>query len=210
MGHSFFVVQANAVAGEDTELNRWYEEQHLDDCLACEAAVATQRFQKLPDSGTGPYAYLALYEVEDPQTFADDRRRKEGTPLLPRTPALALPAHAFFYRPAAGQPELLARPVHSLFYIEYLDAGSSKNAAALMLDRQKALQDEPGLGASELMLVDDYQERQGWHADGIIFAEIVAETGETWRPAALQADTAGIRIAESGLYRSVSAQRLKP
>ena len=210
MGNAFFVVQANAASGQDAELNRWYEEQHLDDCLACDTAVAAQRFRKVPGSGPGDYTDLALYEVGDPRRFADNRRSKEGTPLLQRTPALALPAHAFFYRPApAAQADLLARQERVSFYVEFLNAGSGAEAVERMTGRQRSLANAPGLGASELMLVDAYQERQGWHADGIIFAEIARGEGDFWRPALLPPSAPELTVAEWGLYRPTSSRRIR-
>ena len=209
MGNAFFVVQANAAPGQDAELNRWYEEQHLDDCLACDTAVAAQRFRKAPGSGPGDYAYLALYEVGNPQRFAENRRSKEGTPLLPRTPALALPAHAFFYRPAPAQTDLLGRQERVSIYIEFLNAGSAVDAAERMTDRQRFLAKTPGLGASELMLVDAYQEHQGWHAAGIIFAEVFDGTGDMGRPALSLPAAAHLTVAVSGLYRPISLRRTR-
>ena len=208
-GNAFFVVQANAVPGEDAELNRWYEEQHLTDCLACDTAVSAQRFQRVSGSGPGGYAYLALYEVGDPQRFAENRHSKEGTALLPRTPALALPAHAFFYRPALGQPVLLAREERVSFYIEFMDARSGHEPLELMKERQRALAKISGLGASELALVNDYQERQGWHADGIIFAEINDDTFEPGQSLSSLPTVSGLTVAESGIYLPLSSRRTR-
>lgn len=205
----FFVVQANAVAGEDSELSRWYEEQHLDDCLACDTAVSAQRFRKVPDSGPGNFAYLALYEIGDPQRFAEDRRSKESTPLLPRSAALALPAHAFFYRPAICQPALLARPERVPLYIEFLDAGLGHRGLDLIFDRHIALAKAPGILATELLMVDDYQERQGWHADAIIFAQILGEVSDDWRPAYAEPTLEGEIVREAGVYRPISRRRVK-
>ena len=53
VSNAFFVVQVNAMPGEDAELTRWYEEQHFDDCLACDSAIAAQRFRKVLGSGPG-------------------------------------------------------------------------------------------------------------------------------------------------------------
>jgi hypothetical protein len=78
-----------------------------------------------------------------------------------------------------------------------------------MTDRQRSLAMTPGLGASELMLVDDYQERHGWHADGIIFAEIADGTGDMGRPALSLPAAAHLIVAESGLYRPISLRRTR-
>ena len=61
-----FVVLTNPTPGNDTEYNRWYNEQHIPDVLNVPGFVAAQRF-KLADSETGdkhPHRYLALYEIE--------------------------------------------------------------------------------------------------------------------------------------------------
>lgn len=208
--NSFFVVQVNAVPGEDAELNRWYDEQHFDDCLRCDSAVAAQRFQKVPETGPGNYTYLALYEVGDPQKFAESRKTKEGTPLLPRTDALALPAHAFFYRPLPDQPGLLMRQERRSFYIEFLEFGSAENSADLLKDRQRILELDPMLGLCELMKVDRYQERQGWHADAIIFAELANNATESWQPPAPVASVTTLKVVEAGLYRPASPRKVRP
>jgi hypothetical protein len=209
MANTYFVVQVNAVPGEEVELNRWYEEQHLDDCLACDTAIAAQRFRKVQGSGPGNYAYLVLYEVGDPQGFAENRRSKEGTPLLPRTPALALPAHAFFYRPTPEQADLLASPDRTPFYIEFLDAGEGEGGNDRLIERKKAVAAVPGVAACELMLVDVYQERQGWHADGIVFAQLAHGAGN-FSPSALAAPSGGtLRVAEAGIYEPVSVRKIR-
>lgn len=204
----FFVVQVNAVPGQDAELNRWYDVQHFDDCLRCDSAIAAQRFRKEPGSGPGDYAYLALYEVSDPKTFTENRKRKEGTPLLPRTDALALPAHAFFYRPLPGQPGLLVRQERSSFYIEFLELGSATNATELMKVRQRVLESDPMLGPSELMAVDPYQERQGWHAGGIICAQLSDRAPQGWQSPIPASEETGLKVVEAGLYRSISARKV--
>lgn len=209
MGNSFFLVQANAVVGEDAELNRWYDEQHFDDCLACDTAVAAQRYCKMPGTGPGGYAYLAIYEVGDAQAFADNRRSKEGSLLLPRTAALALPAHAFFYRPLQGQPGLLSRQERSSLYIEFLDVGLAQDAVGLLENRQEELETEAGLGTTQIMIVDDYQERKGWHADAIIFAEMLDDAGDSWRPPSYAPIGSALKVAEAGLYRSMSPRRTR-
>jgi len=61
-----FVVLTNPTPGNDTEYNRWYNEQHIPDVLNVPGFVAAQRF-RLADSETGdkhPHRYLALYEIE--------------------------------------------------------------------------------------------------------------------------------------------------
>ena len=204
----FFVVQVNAVPGEDEELNRWYDEQHFDDCLRCDSAVAAQRFRKEPGSGPGDYVYLALYEVSDPQTFAENRKSKEGTPLLPRTDALALPAHAFFYRPLPGQHGLLVRQERSSFYIEFVELGSATNPTELMKVRQRVLESDPMLGPSELRVVHRYQERQGWHAGGIIFAQLSDRTPEGWQSPAPASEGTGLKVVEAGVYQPISPRKV--
>lgn len=209
MASAFFVVQVNALPGEDAELARWYDEQHLDDCLACESAIAAQRFRKIEGSGPGKYSYLALYEVGDPLMFAEDRRSKEGTPLLPRSPALALPAHAFFYRPVPGQDGLLAHSERAPFLIEFLDSAGDEGDEVRLKERKNAWAAIPGVRASELMLVDAYQEREGWHADAIIFVQLADYPDTVTTFGMAQPSSLGLKVVEAGVYQPISARRVR-
>jgi hypothetical protein len=58
----------NAVAGREDEFNRWYDNQHLHDCLATPGFLRAQRFelddtQIIPGS-TSPWHYMVIYELE--------------------------------------------------------------------------------------------------------------------------------------------------
>jgi hypothetical protein len=78
-----FVVLTNPTSGNETEYNRWYNEQHIPDVLNVPGFVAAQRF-KLADSETGdkhPHRYLALYELETDDLAATlkELRARGGT-----------------------------------------------------------------------------------------------------------------------------------
>jgi len=45
MAKYVFVVMTNAVAGQEAEFNRWYDEEHLADVLKLPGMVSAQRFQ---------------------------------------------------------------------------------------------------------------------------------------------------------------------
>lgn len=209
MANAYFVVQVNAVPGEDAELNRWYEDQHLNYCLTCDTAIAAQRFREIAGSGPWAYAYLALYEAGDPQRFAENRRSTEGTPLLPRSSARALPAHAFFYHPAPGQGGLLDRPERRAFYIEFCDLVTGGQGADSLAERQSEIVELPWVVASELMLVHTYQERKGWHSAGIIFAQI-SEAMRDRSPASPDLPPVEVsQVVEAGLYEPISERRTR-
>ena len=49
----------------EDELNRWYEEEHLPERLACEGFLSARRFQAIE----GRPKYLAIYELESPEVL---------------------------------------------------------------------------------------------------------------------------------------------
>jgi hypothetical protein len=66
---NIFLVQTNAVAGQDAEFNDWYDNRHLSDLLALPGFTSAQRFristvQRYPSLPPYPYRYLAMYEVD--------------------------------------------------------------------------------------------------------------------------------------------------
>lgn len=83
-----FVVLSNPTAGMETEFNRWYNEQHLQEVLAVPGFVGAQRFQIHEDSlveGSAPsHKYLAIYEIEtdDIESVLNDLRSRPGTPAM--------------------------------------------------------------------------------------------------------------------------------
>jgi hypothetical protein len=63
----------NAVAGREEEFNRWYDNQHLYDCLAVPGFKRAQRFTiddtQINQGNQSPWRYMVIYELEtdDPQ-----------------------------------------------------------------------------------------------------------------------------------------------
>ena len=58
----------NAVAGCEDEFNRWYNEQHLYDCLATPGFLRAQRFEladtQIIEGSQSPWRYMVIYELE--------------------------------------------------------------------------------------------------------------------------------------------------
>lgn len=58
----------NAVAGHEEEFNRWYDDQHLYDCLATPGFVRAQRFElddtQIVQGSSSPWRYMVIYELE--------------------------------------------------------------------------------------------------------------------------------------------------
>jgi len=67
----------NAVAGREDEFNRWYNEQHLYDCLATPGFLHAQRFEladtQIIEGSKSPWRYMVIYELEtdDPKATLD-------------------------------------------------------------------------------------------------------------------------------------------
>jgi hypothetical protein len=101
-----FVVLTNPTSGNETEYNRWYNEQHIPDVLNVPGFVAAQRF-RLADSETGdkhPHKYLALYEIEtnDLAGTLKDLRARGGTADMVMSDAIDLKnAATHMFTPAA-------------------------------------------------------------------------------------------------------------
>jgi hypothetical protein len=52
----------------DDEFNRWYDEEHIPERLACPGFISARRFQALE----GQPKYLALYELESPDVLQSE------------------------------------------------------------------------------------------------------------------------------------------
>lgn len=67
----------NAVAGREDEFNRWYDNQHLYDCLATPGFIRAQRFKlddtQITQGSKTPWRYMVIYELEteDPKAALD-------------------------------------------------------------------------------------------------------------------------------------------
>ena len=100
MKHYVMTVFSNAVAGQEEEYNRWYNNQHLGDVLKIPGFVAAQRFKLAGTDANAPAPYLAIYQVEadDAQQAMARLNERAGTEQMPMTPALDLNAvKVFFY-----------------------------------------------------------------------------------------------------------------
>jgi hypothetical protein len=65
MARHKLVVLANAANGRDDELNDWYTNVHLADCLRVPGFVAAQRFKVADFSSEGQtWKYLAIYDLD--------------------------------------------------------------------------------------------------------------------------------------------------
>lgn len=109
-------VFSNAAPGKDAELNRWYDELHVHDCLReIEGYVSAQRFRLDAELGAGAacsWRYLALYELETdslPAVYRSvEQFRRAGT--YERAGDRIGPGHAtWVFTPLEpdGAPELL-------------------------------------------------------------------------------------------------------
>jgi hypothetical protein len=91
MSRHYLLALTNAVPGQDAELNRWYDEQHLADVLKVPGVVRAQRLQTI-DAFRGPlsWTYLTLYELNtaDPGAILQELGKRIGTELMPLTGAM--------------------------------------------------------------------------------------------------------------------------
>ena len=102
-----WIVQTNAVPGQEGAFNAWYDDVHLDDLLRIPGVTAARRSQlvetvqmttdetglKLTDAeGIGAkYKYLAIYELEadDPAALLQEIKNRSNTPEMVISPAMA-------------------------------------------------------------------------------------------------------------------------
>jgi hypothetical protein len=103
-----WIVQTNAVPGQEGEFNAWYDDVHLDDLLRIPGVTAARRSQlceavqmtttedgslKLTDAKgiDAKYKYLAIYELEadDPAALLQEIKKRSNTPEMVISPAMA-------------------------------------------------------------------------------------------------------------------------
>jgi hypothetical protein len=81
MAQHKLVVLANAVDGRDRELNDWYTNVHMHDCLKIPGFVAAQRFEISGIVSQGQsWKYLAIYDLDtdDAQAALQELLRRAG------------------------------------------------------------------------------------------------------------------------------------
>jgi hypothetical protein len=92
MTQHIYVVQTNAVAGQEAEFNDWYTNEHIHDVVSIDGWTAAQRF-RLNEVGqsinTYPYTYLAVYEMENDDVRGNLRRLNERMRSARISPAMA-------------------------------------------------------------------------------------------------------------------------
>ena len=90
MARYVYTVFSNAVAGQEKEYNRWYNEQHLDDVLRVAGFVSAQRFKLAQPDPQAPAQYLAIYNIDsnDVQKTLAQLVELAGKPQMPISPAL--------------------------------------------------------------------------------------------------------------------------
>lgn len=65
MPKGLLLVMTDIDPANEEDLNRWYEEEHLDERLSIPGFISARRFQALEG---GP-KYLALYDLESPDVL---------------------------------------------------------------------------------------------------------------------------------------------
>ena len=96
MKHYRLVALSIPFPGREQELERWYDHQHLPDCLKLEGFIAAQRFriEHAPMGAVGVPAWkvMAIYEIEsaDIDTTLAQIPKVARTAAMPMTDALNL------------------------------------------------------------------------------------------------------------------------
>ena len=90
----------------DAEFNRWYDEEHVPERMACPGFLLARRFR----STGNPMKYLALYELESPQALETPEylTMKVSSPWRERTKEYRLSNERDVYleMPAPETPQL--------------------------------------------------------------------------------------------------------
>ena len=98
------IVLSNAVAGQEDEFKRWYDQQHLGDLVRVPGIVAAQRFQPAAVQqrpGAQPWQSMAIYECEtdDLQRVIDAIGARAGTPEMPISSAFSPENYVCIFEP---------------------------------------------------------------------------------------------------------------
>jgi hypothetical protein len=111
MATYFYVVITKAKPGEEEAFHKWYDAEHLPDCVMVPGIRSARRFRLLndaPDKGLlQGYDSLALYEMEtdDPAAVGRELSARAGTDAMPLTDALDLTDSLKIFAKPAGQSE---------------------------------------------------------------------------------------------------------
>lgn len=99
--------------GQEEELERWYDDQHIPDCLRLEGFVAAQRFRidEQPTGASVPaWKVMVVYEIESDDLAATlgQIAKAARTPAMPMTDALDMTTAVRLSASPAG-PRVAAR-----------------------------------------------------------------------------------------------------
>jgi len=95
------LVFTNPLGEEHDRFNDWYTNVHIRDVMRMPTSIAVQRFrqgeEQLDPSLTSPFAYLAMYEVDD-TVKCTKAHAVSMTPALPISDTFDLTSPASYYR----------------------------------------------------------------------------------------------------------------
>lgn len=113
MATYYYVVMTRAKAGMEEEFHRWYDEQHLPDCVKVPGVVSAKRYKV--DSEVGPssegskvlkagFDSIAIYvmETEDPVAVARELSARAGSPDMVMTDTIDPTAMVKYITTEAG------------------------------------------------------------------------------------------------------------
>ena len=114
MAKFFYVVLTRAEPGREEELHKWYDAEHLADCVRVPGVIAAKRYQTLYRVGRrsegskvieSPYDSVALYEIEadDPLAVAREISARSGTELMSECGAIDPTKTLMMMTEAAGE-----------------------------------------------------------------------------------------------------------
>lgn len=102
MATYYYVVLTKAVPGMIDEFDRWYDGQHLGDCVRLPQIKSARRFKLIrgvlsgslaasPDAQESPWDSLAIYEIEsdDPMAVTNELSEMAGSAAMPMTEAFS-------------------------------------------------------------------------------------------------------------------------
>ncbi|MBB35057.1 MAG: hypothetical protein CME88_08170 [Hirschia sp.] len=90
MAHHVHIAFSSPVPGQEAELERWYDEQHIPDCLKLDGFVAARRY-RIDERPAGivempSWKVMVIYEIESDDIAATLAQ----IPKVVRTPAMPM------------------------------------------------------------------------------------------------------------------------